>query len=387
MSNSKKLFLISIIILSMCTTACWDRRELDRLAIATCVGIDKGQGESKVKMIVEIILPQNVNTPGGGGGGGKPSEKLVVEGKTAFDAARNFLFESDRKVYFAHNPILLFSEEIAQEGILSSFDFFVRDPEHRRNVWILVSEESAEELIGVQTVLDPVTGRYLEKLIEETGPISETAIMDVQGFLERLMSPTSAPYCSLIKTKGEEKNKSMELVGTAIFKKDKMVGKFNRKESRGLLWVLGEVKGGIITVPCEKEFQIALEINHAKSKIIPSIVNNNLKITVEITEEGNLGQQECTVDLTLPEAWSSLEKKKAEAIRQEVLTAIKKAQELNTDVFAFGEAFYRKYPTLWQEQIAENWDDFFPELEVEVLVKAKLRRSGMISKPAIPQNK
>lgn len=381
LSNLKRIFLIFIIIISLTSTGCWDRRELDRLAIATCVGIDQGKEPNKVEMTVEIILPQNVKTPGGGGGTGNPSQNLVAQGKTAFDATRNFTLESDKKIYFAHNPVLIFSDEMAKKGVFGAFDFFVRDSEHRRTAWVLVSEGKAQDLINVKTILDPITGRYIEKLIEETHPISKIATVNIQNFLEKLMSSTTAPYCSLIKIKGSEK-RSMELLGTAIFKKDKMVGKFDLNESRGLLWVLGEVKSGIITIIHENS-QIALEITRAGGKFTPAIVDNTLKVIIEINEEGNIGEQECTVDLTTPEIWSHLEEKQAQAIMQEILAAVKKAQELNTDVFGFGEAFHRKYPTLWREQLEKNWDEFFPDLEVEVLVKAKLRKMGMITKPAI----
>jgi len=384
MLNHKKLFITLVLAITLLGTSCWDRRELDDLAIATAVGIDQAEDPNKLQMTVEIILPQNVSTPGGGGGKGPASINIQSQGSTPFEAARRLTFESNKKIYFAHNPVLIFSEEIAKKGILPTFDLFIRDPEPRRTAWMLVAEGKAQDLINVQTILDPITGLYIEKLAEGAGATSQIATLMVQGFLERLMSPTTAPYCPLIRIKGEEKNKSLELSGTAIFKKDKMVGKFDYKESRGLLWVLGEVKSGIITVPCEKEGNIGLEIVRADAKITPVIVDNTLKVIIKITEEGNLGEQECPVDLTAPEAWKSLERKQAEAIRQEILAAVKKAQELNADVFGFGEAFHRKYKTLWKEQLKNNWDEFFPDLEVEILVDAKLRKTGMTNKPAVP---
>jgi len=384
MVNHKKLWLLFILILSLAVSGCWDRRELDALALATCVGIDKAEEPDKIQMTVELILPQNVSTPGGGGGQGPPTFNIQAQGRTIFETARKLTLESEEKVYFAHNPVLLFSEEVAKEGLHSVLDFFIRDPEHRRTAWMLVTEEKTQDIISVQTILEPITGLYIDKLVEETATTSLVAKIMVQGFLERLMSPTTCPYCPLIKVKEEDKKRSMELTGTAIFKKDKMVGKFDLREGRGLLWVLGEVKTGIINVPCGEE-QVALEIIRSQSKVTPAIIDNTLKITIKIREEGHLGEQRCTADLTTPGAWKGLEKKQAEAIRQEILAAVKKAQELNTDVFGFGDSFHRKYPVLWREQLEKNWDEFFPELEVEVLVEAKLRRTGMTTKPAIPQ--
>lgn len=385
MDTRKYFILIFTLIIFLTATGCWDRRELDELALATCVGFDKGDGPEQVQINVEIVLPENISTPGGGGGQGGSTFTIKAQGATGFEAARKLTLESEERVYFAHNPVLLFGQELAQEGITPVFDFFIRDPEHRRTVWMAVTEGKAEEVVNTETMLEPITGIYISKLIDETQSNSLVASMMVQGFLERLLSPTSSPYCSIIKVKKEEKKTSVELTGTAIFKKNKMVGKFDYTEGRGLLWILGEVKSGIVTVHIHNKDHVALEIIRSNSKVTPSIVDNTLKITVQIKEEGNLGEQQCPLDLTTPQAWSSLEKKKAEAIRQEILAAVKKAQELNCDVFGFGEAFQRKYPALWKEQLEQNWDEFFPEIDVEVLVEAKLRRSGMISKPAISQ--
>lgn len=380
----KHLLLIIIITIFLATIGCWDRRELNQLAIATCIGIDQAEDPNKEQITVEVILPQNVPTPGGGGGQGPASYNFQAQGATTFDAARKLTLESEEKIYFAHNPVLIYGEKLAKEGIISSFDFFIRDPEHRRTVWILVAEDKAQNIINIPSILEPIRGLYINKLVEETASNSLVATSNIQDFLERLMSPTTSPYCTLIKEKGEEKEKTVELTGTAIFKKDKMVGKFDYKESRGLLWILGEIKSGIINIPYEKD-QVALEIISSTSKIIPSIVDNTLKITIKVNEEGNLGQQQSLVNLTTPVIWKSLEMKKAESIKQEILAAVQKAQELNADVFGFGEAFHRKYPSLWREQLEKNWDEFFTDLEVEILVEAKLRRSGMISNPAVPQ--
>ncbi|NLT94749.1 MAG: Ger(x)C family spore germination protein [Clostridia bacterium] len=384
MHTRKYLILIYLLVFLFTASGCWDRRELNELALATCVGIDLGEDPQHLQMTVEIVLPENISTPGGASGQGKPTFTVKSQGLTAFEAARKLTLNTEERIYFAHNPVVVFGEEMALNGIAPAFDFFIRDPEPRRTAWMLVSEQRAEEIVNIDTMLEPITGIYINKLIEEIVSNSLIASMSVQDFLERLMSPTSSPYCSLIRAKKENDSIIMELTGTAIFKKDKMVGKFDYTEGRGLLWVLGEVKSGIIVVPCENDSNVALEIIRSQSKIIPSITDNTLKITIKVKEEGNLGEQQCPYELTTPQAWSSLEKKKAEAIRQEILAAVRKAQELNTDVFGFGEAFHRKYPKLWKEQLKQNWDVFFPEIEVEILVEAKLRRTGMISKPGIP---
>lgn len=83
----------------------------------------------------------------------------------------------------------------------------------------------------------------------------------LNDFLVRLTSKSSHPFATAIEVFSEEKqeeqggDKEGKMVlrlragGTAVFKKDKLVGWLDNAETRGLLWVLGKVQSGILVVP------------------------------------------------------------------------------------------------------------------------------------------
>ncbi|MDK2985716.1 MAG: spore germination protein [Clostridia bacterium] len=380
-----KLIIFIIFILSI--AGCWNRRELDTLAIVFGVGIDKAKKPGNIEITAQVIKPGEMKSPQGGSGGGgeKPYWNLTSSGKTIFSAVREFTHKSNRKLYFPHNEIIIFSEDIAKEGIRKYMDFFIRDPEIRRLVWVLVAKGNASEVLETKAILEKVPARNIAQLIEARAATSQASAVRLQEFLTRLMSKTTAPIASVIEITREKKEKIARLIGTAVFKDDKLVGYLNKSETRGLLWVIGEVKSGIIVVKSPGgNGEVSLEIIHASSKIIPEIKDNNIHIRVEITEEGNLGEQTSAEDLTSLPAWTVLERRQSEAIHNEVRRALKKAQELNTDIFAFGEAVHRKYPELWKD-IENRWDEYFPNIEVTINVNAKLRRSGMTTKPPKPE--
>jgi spore germination protein KC len=81
---------------------------------------------------------------------------------------------------------------------------------------------------------------------------------------------------------------------------------------------------------------------------------------------------------------AALEKEKAEVIKGEVMAALKKAQELNADVFGFGEAIHQKYPKQWKD-LESRWDEVFSDIEVEVVVDTKLDLTGELTKPVNPE--
>ncbi len=59
---------------------------------------------------------------------------------------------------------------------------------------------------------------------------------------------------------------SPRITGAAVFRKDRLVGWLGKQETRGLLWVMGRVRSGIIVIehPADSDEYVGLEILRAK---------------------------------------------------------------------------------------------------------------------------
>jgi len=380
--------LLSIIIV---TVGCWDRQEMDTMSIVLGVGIDQGEEDpNQVMVTTQIVKPGNIKRPTSSGGGGQeePYCNFTNTAGTVFEAIRGFTHVVDRKLYFPHSELLIIGQEAAESGINKYLDFFFRDPEPRLTTWVVVAKGKAGDVLKTKAELEQFPAQNITQLIEARAATSEVSTVILHDIMCRLMSKTTAPIATLLEVKEKGEEKIAELVGTAVFKRDKMVGTLDKIETRGLNWVLSEVGSGIIIVSCpicnDENDKVSLEIIKAEGKIVPELKEGILEITVKIKEEGNLGSQMCSQDLTEPSHWAALEKKKAQKIQQEVKAALKKAQNLNADVFGFGDKAHKKYPSLWPEWEAQ-WDEIFPQLKVNILVETKLQKPGMITKTASPE--
>lgn len=386
-NHTLKLLKTSIcILLTMSISGCWNRHELDTLGVVMGVGVDKSAEYGKVKITTQLVKPGQI----------KSQSKEAVSGTQAFwnvtgigDAVSSTLGDitnkSSRKLFFPHNQVIIFNKLIAEEGIQKYLDFFVRNPETRMNVWVLISQDTALEILSVKSELEKLPANNIGKLIQtEAAATSQTRAVRLRDFVVGLMSKTTASTAPFIKISKDGDKDVVMISGTAVFKGDKLIGSMSKREGKGLLWVLGDIKSGIIEVSDSSNDKVILETVRANSKIVPEINNNKITIKVKIFEEGNIGEQSGPKNLAKLSEIAYLENKKAEVIRGEVMASLKKAQELDADIFGFGESVHKKYPKQWKE-LEDNWDETFKNLHVEVDVNAKLRLMGRIIQPTVPE--
>lgn len=401
-----------LITLLLTQPSCWDRREVERLGIVLSTGIESAPG-GKVRVIVQNINPTALGKGGGGGGamvGGtasKPYRNRLGEGSTIYDAIRGLSRETPRQLFFAHNQVIIISEELARErGVREITDFFERHPQIRRTTWLLVGKGQLNALMDEPGRLEANPSQRVVGIINERDLTSQYAVQKLGDFLEMMESEGTQPYTAVLEREinkaspPEHKNRLAEghiaephqivqINGTALFRRDKMVGWLNPGESRGLLWVRGKVKGGVIDIPDpdQKDRIITLEIIRSKTKLSPRIKDGQIIMTVEIDEESNLGETTGELDVVKPEVIKKLEELQARAIQGEIESALARAQqEYGVDVFGFGEALHRKYPRQWKE-MKSRWPELYPEVQVQVGVKTKIRRTGLITKPTEPKQR
>ncbi|ADL13571.1 Ger(x)C family spore germination protein [Acetohalobium arabaticum] len=392
MINNKYVLIIVLIIGLSFLPGCWSRVELDKRGIVSGIAIDKAKEEGKLKLTAEIIKPGKIKAPsstGGGSGGSKEKAVWVVSstGHTIFEAIRNFTMQVSRKLFWAHNRLIIISEDLAREGVYSVLDFFLRDQEGRARAWILISKGSeASEILKMKAELEKIPAKDIEELISARTVTSKAVAVDMHHFFLKLGSKTTSPVASRIEPIGqskqdkkENKAKKVRLTGASVFKEDKLVGWLNRPATRGFLWITGEVESGIIVVKSPADNgKVSLEIVETSSKIEAELKNGELVMNIQVDGESNLGDQSGSADLTRPARIEALERRMTAVIRNEIKECLYKAQqEYKTDIFGFGEVVHRAFPDKWKK-LKKNWEEIFPELKVKIDVEAKIRRPGII---------
>ncbi|HWQ41908.1 MAG TPA: Ger(x)C family spore germination protein [Desulfosporosinus sp.] len=282
-------------------------------------------------------------------------------------------------------PIYLLWKRFPNQSFIE-YSQTILGPEFRQRPYVFISKRKAEDIIRSEHEQEKIPGLAIEKLAKLTSVTSKISEVQLIDLLKNLASKTNdsiIPGIDLVQVRAEtNSNNLVKLEGMAILKRDKLIGWFDSKKTRGVLWILGKIKSGIIVVPTPREEtkKTGIEIIKATSRIVPERMDGNLVLTINVHVEGNLGEQINNAELVKPEPFKELEEKMTSEIEDEINSAVVQAQKWDVDIFNFGTEVHRHFPKEWPE-LEKNWRAEFQKLQVNVVVDAKLRWAGFMKQP------
>ncbi|MEL7565595.1 MAG: Ger(x)C family spore germination protein [Dehalobacterium sp.] len=404
----KFLQLVILFLLLVLSTGCWSRNEVENLAIASAIGIDKVEqsGEKQILFSVLIVKPESKSGgdpagTSGGGGGGVPGWINFAQGNSVDDAQRNLFTTTSTKPFLGHSRIIILGDETAKDGVGDIIDYLERNKDIRLRNWVLVTKGTALEIFGIHPELENLLSEEVNNLLTLSAPdVSKSYAVDLKEFLVDLATPGKEAVLPLLETREIPANlafgiqegsqadtrKNARLKGLAVFKEDKKVGELGDTETKGFLWVVGKAQRGALTfqVPnsgTPKNVQVTIDMTRANSEIQTQVIRGKPAVTVKIEAEGNIREfSQPNVSVT-PEDVEEIDKGFAAEIKRQATMAILKCQkDLKSDIFGFGTSFHRQQVNYWKEyKLEENWTQVFPEVPVKLEVKANVRRSGLTS--------
>jgi spore germination protein KC len=344
--------LVSALLLML--SGCWDRRELNDLAISLAMGIDKV--DKKYKVSVQVVQPGEVTDKKGGQG--SPVTLYEAMADTIFEAVRKMTIESPRIIYAAHLRVLVIGESLAKEGIGQALEFLSRDYEIRTDFYIVVAKgTTAANILSILTPLDKIPANKLSKSLEVSEKAWAPAVaVPLDELITDFVSEGKHPVLSGVQVKGNSKTGStlenieairpdakIQNAGLAVFRKDKLIGWLNEEESKGYNYIINHVKSTVGHAPCPEGGNIAYEVTKSKADMKGSVREPHINIKLSV--EQNVGEVQCQIDLTKVEMLNELEKRSQQKLYDILNHTIQVAQsKYKVDIFGFGNAIHRSDP-------------------------------------------
>lgn len=389
------IFLICLLVLSGCKTG---KRELSELALVMVVGLDKGSKDEKIKITTQIARPADARGQTGAPSGqiGDPIWSASAEGETIFEAIRNLSTFSSRRVFWAHNLIIVINEDLARDGISDIIDFFTRNPELRMRTWVVVTPNEASQVVSTMTGLEVVPGEALDKLFRYTSisvQAPRTQMIDLQAaYLSVSTQPVLARVHLINRGVSNKKPgqagayKQVELAGAGIFKGDKLVGYIKPIEVRAMIPFIEPLDTGMLVLPCpdDKHKKLTVELKGQKFNVTPSYKNNTPSFRVSYQTKASVVEAACPFALEERAKVKALEQEIEKEKKKEFEKVVKLAKsKYKSDFLKFGKTFNNKYPVEWRK-LGPNWEAVFPNVVVKVDTKAKVNDTVLLKKQTKP---
>jgi len=404
------LVLFSLFLSTGFDTIIAARNEIQNLFIVTTVGIDVGEEQDNVKL---LVVTKEIGSEKENASKDDKKKYFTAEGETIFGANRNFHSFMSKDIFWGHIDIIIMSHELVEEKMANNLDFFIGDHESRLDSLLFVVKDStAEELIQIMTDSGEDITETINMLIGGVGALSITSEMDLLSVSKQIVTGYSAIYIPVLLIKEDEskrekseksdekstdkpdsksegkpsskKDLKVQLNGYAFFDNTthKLSGFLLDHEARGFNWVIDRVVSGTINVRDKKNKKVSLEIIEATPTIEAEMKDEEIKVILKINMSSNIVDQTGTVDLINDKSLNSLNIQQETLIKNEIRSALNFATEKNLDIFAISSVISHKYPIKWNK-IKDKWREVYSTIEFKIEVEGKIERVYMTNTPII----
>lgn len=386
------------------------------MAYPIALGFDKGS-TNELRMTMQIAVPTNIagGESGGGGDGESSSTVIAVETPSIYSGLNMLNSFISKQINLSHIKVIVFSQEIAQEGISKYLHAMIRNREFRPNVSIIVSRCSAEEFIdAVKPKLETNPAKYYELLLDAyryTGFTTDTQLIDFYNKSERSSIQPVAVLADVSKYKSsdefdlssstyKEKGRSfplegdfkagdlpklgglnIEIMGLAIFDGGKMVGELDGEETSYNLMVEGKFNSMYFTMPdpIKKDDLVVLQLRRSRlTEKKVEMIGDKPKLIVKVHLEGDILSVQSGINYESGENVKLLQSATEAYIKDGIIKYLDKSTKVfKTDTNGFGNKVKGKFLT-WQEWQEFDWLSKYKEATYDVEVDVAIRRPGLI---------
>lgn len=383
-----KHFLLGICLL--CLTGCWDKVEINQLAIVELVGLDFDPKTGKQAAYYQVVNPEAVSSQKGVGIKA-PVYTYKVEASSIGELGRETANILPRQLFTYQYQSEIVTERYARKGLNPLINLFERQYNRRSNLYLFITDSPISDVMMTYTPLERLTGRSLRSLIEtqskSTGRISKKSrIKDLAENMESSVL-TVIPMISVSGMKPlpstlryEQINAdqgNLILSGGAVFKQDRMIGKMKLEEMAyyNILKGDSEMSFESLTLNGRK-----VDVHASKPKIRKrlNIVAGMPVWKVEINTRLAIINNEQQENLTLKNL-NEIKKEFNRHLHQKLTDFYEDSMREEWDLFGLEDKIKYKRGKAWSA--LQKRENSWKQTDLQLTVKSKITDIGVIINP------
>ena len=198
MKKVKSLFLALVLLFSL--TGCYDADEPNDIVYVMALGVDRGAHAGEYTFAIQFARPTQISggaSEEGGPGGEEAFGIVTVNAPTIYSGINLANHIVSKRFTLAHMKLIVFSEEVAKQGVLDMADTIARSSDIRPNIYLCVAKGEAKAYLeGIHPVMEVNPEKYYQLIFEN----------EYSGFVPKNLSQDFYFYMT-----SEEKNSVLPL--------------------------------------------------------------------------------------------------------------------------------------------------------------------------------
>ncbi|RKN64068.1 Ger(x)C family spore germination protein [Paenibacillus ginsengarvi] len=379
-----QLAILASILLVTCT-GCWDKQEINDIALVMATSIDMNpDGEYRITSQYVIPVRQIGATPTKEGGGSFMTE--TATGRTIDEIVKSVQSKLSRKMFVAHRRVVFIGEKLAKHGIEDILDYFSRNSKSRLRTYVLVVKgRSGVDLLNTDYPLEFIPTEAVREMENLDNNVPATLRDVISAVSSDGLQPATDVVELVEPVDGSVKSPNssrFRVSKTAVFKHTKLLGYLNETDTQYYKWLAGRLRFGLLTVEMGKsKDMVSVAITKPEKTIKTSVNGGEVTIDIHLKGKGNVQENNTRLDLTNPELLRQVESEASRKIQQTMQRMVEHVQETySSDIFGFGEELHRQHKKDWKT-LANNWDQTFKQARVTVTTDFHISSIGMTGPP------
>ena len=365
-------------------SSCWDGIEINRRSVIFSIGIDKnmakedaGTLDSPNRYMVSYAIPDMGKLSG---------SESIAEDIVSIETAKSTTFSSSiedvqtktqNTINFGHTKAILLGADLLKDPVMMRevIDALERNMLFSRSTPLFAVRKTAGEVMAVKNEQHPIIGLYIMNYVNNKERAISRYKEALLGNTIRDLRENHAAVIPIVETIDDKK---IEIKGGALLKDFELKAWFTPEEIRGILWAEGKVRGAKIPIPVGDSY-LSYTVREQGSKINFFIEESQLICHIDITNEGEIGEYfiSSSKSLVNEDYIQDIETQINQKIKKEITHLIAQTKMYNTDIIGLKTELYRQHPQVW-ENLEERWEDIYKNLQVEITIDTKIRRTGII---------
>lgn len=385
----KKIKIFLFLVAALLLTGCGNYRELNDLAITTGIAFDIKDDQYIVSYMIANSNKAETDS--------KDSEtKITVyegKGNTISSAYKDLNSKNPKIPYIGHLEVVIISEDLAKKGMLEALDFLMRNPESRKEFYIVLSKNvEAGTLLKTLAPLESFPSQNIAEIIKSNKDDQSTIVMQkYSAVITNMIDEGVEPIINGIELDGNKEEGQMQeslekatpsatikIDKIGIFKKDKLLGWSTHDETVGINIINNSAGFILLETKCDDKYMTST-LKDIKTKPIITFENNIPKIKLKIKADAAILEMQCNRNLEETKIMKELENEFNEKLKSIIDETIYMAQKkYKSDIFGFGNYIYKNNLKKWNI-IKDKWNnEIFPEIKIDTEIKINLNNKGSL---------